>query len=160
MWIHILSGIHWGKWFCGINRWRTFSLNIRSTKYIIHLKMYHFSVCCFERGGSNLNLELPFSKIVPHAEILHPLKSNIYMLLLICYLPYTTCILTCFWIWKFFMLKIFQETAIMIEIISVALGLQVDSLLNMINITGIWKLLFLSYCSFQLVKLVFWYNRS
>lgn len=53
------------------------------------------------------------------------------------------------------MFKISQENKIMIEIISVALGLEVGSLLNMINITGIWKLLFLSYCSFQLVTLVF-----
>lgn len=45
----------------------------------------------------------------------------------------------------------------MIEIISVALRLEVNSLINMINIIGIWKLLFLSHCSFLLVKLVFFF---
>lgn len=42
----------------------------------------------------------------------------------------------------------------MIEIISKALSLEVDGLINMINITGIWKLLFLSHYSFLLVKLM------
>lgn len=113
--------------------------------------MYYFSICCFERGGYNFNLELAFPKITTHAEIFHPLKSNIYILPLICYLPCITCILMLEF-GSSLCSKIFQENEIMIEIISVALGLEVNSL---INITGIWKLLFLSHCSFLLVKLVF-----
>lgn len=129
-------------------------LHIRSTKYTTQLKMYYFSICYFERGGYNFNLESAFPKIITHAEILHPLKSNIYIFLLICYLPCITCILM-FVNLEVFMFKIFQENKVMVEIISVALGLEVDNLVNMINITGIWKLLFLSHCSFLLVKLVF-----
>lgn len=40
---------------------------------------------------------------------------------------------------------IFQENVLMIEIISVAVGLETDSLISVINIAGIWKLLFVSH---------------
>lgn len=51
-------------------------------------------------------------------------------------------------------LEVFWEYQVMIEIVSVTLGPEVGSLVN-IHITGIWKLLFLRHCSFPVVKLAF-----
>lgn len=57
------------------------------------------------------------------------------------------------------LIKIFLEYQVIIEIVSVTLGLAVGSLVN-INITGIWKLLFLRHCTFSVVKLVFCFLTS
>lgn len=51
-------------------------------------------------------------------------------------------------------LEVLLEYQVMIEIVSVTLGPEVGSLVN-IHITGIWKLLFLRHCSLPVVKLVF-----
>lgn len=81
----------------------------------------------------------------------HPFKSNICVLLLLCYLSCVTCTggckLEC-------SSKIFQEKQIMLQKAPIPLGLEARSLVD-INFTGIWKLFFLRFYSFLIVKPVF-----